>query len=161
MKRPLIRPCLGGQGRGHQPSDSQSGWSPVSCAAGSCPGSASAASAFLVVFFAAFFAVVFFAVVFFAVVFFAVVFLAVFFAAVVFVAVVFVATGSSLGSGTDSDFGADAVLLAVTGASAGAGVADPAVDATDCSVERRHQSQPATPAATRKSNNITRRIHGR
>jgi len=155
MKRPLIRPCLGGQGRGHQPSDSQSGWSPVSCAAGSCPGSASAASAFLVVFFAAFFAVVFLAV-FFAVVFFAVVFLAVFFAAVVFVA-----TGSSLGSGTDSDFGADAVLLAVTGASAGAGVADPAVDATDCSVERRHQSQPATPAATRKSNNITRRIHGR
>jgi len=160
MKRPLIRPCLGGQGRGHQPSDSQSCWSPVSCAAGSCPGSASAASAFLVVFFAAFFAVVFLAV-FFAVVFFAVVFFAVVFLAVFFAAVVFVATGSSLGSGTDSDFGADAVLLAVTGASAGAGVADPAVDATDCSVERRHQSQPATPAATRKSNNITRRIHGR
>jgi hypothetical protein len=114
----------------------------------------------LVVFFAAFFAVVFLAV-FFAVVFFAVVFFAVVFLAVFFAAVVFVATGSSLGSGTDSDFGADAVLLAVTGASAGAGVADPAVDATDCSVERRHQSQPATPAATRKSNNITRRIHGR
>lgn len=114
------------------------------------------------VFFAAFFAVdffeAFFAVDFFAV-FFAAVFLVVCFAVAAFVA--FVATGSSIGSDFGCDFGSDAVLLAGPGASEGTGVANPAVDATDCSVERRHQSQPATPAATRKSSNITRRIRGR
>lgn len=120
------------------------------------------ATLFLVVVFAVFFAVVVFAaaflVVFFAV-FFAAVFLVVCFAVAAFVA--FVATGSSIGSDFGCDFGSDAVLLAGPGASEGTGVANPAVDATDCSVERRHQSQPATPAATRKSSNITRRIRGR
>lgn len=120
------------------------------------------ATLFLVVVFAVFFAVdffeAFFAVDFFAV-FFAAVFLVVFFAVAAFVA--FVATGSSIGSDFGCDVGSDAVLLAGPGASEGTGVANPAVDATDCSVERRHQSQPATPAATRKSSNITRRIHGR
>lgn len=120
------------------------------------------ATLFLVVVFAVFFAVVFFAaaflVVFFAV-FFAAVFLVVCFAVAAFVA--FVATGSSIGSDFGCDFGSDAALLAGPGASEGTGVANPAVDATDCSVERRHQSQPATPAATRKSSNITRRIRGR
>lgn len=108
--------------------------------------------------FATLFLVVVFAV-FFAVVFFAAVFLVVCFAVAAFVA--FVATGSSIGSDFGCDFGSDAVLLAGPGASEGTGVANPAVDATDCSVERRHQSQPATPAATRKSSNITRRIRGR
>jgi len=154
----------------------QSGWSPMSCATGSCPGSASTVSAFFavvswvvfsVVFFAAAFLVDFFAVVF-AVVFFAAVFLVaffvVFFAADFLVAlfavsvvdffVVFVLTASSVAPGVDSGLGSgvDSRIGATIGAAA---------DGTGGALERRHHSHPATPAATKKSSNITRRIRGR